>query len=168
MAVLKKCGVSLLIVSVILFAVSALSSCKSGGDKVEEGRISRSHNYSIYTEMLSVYPLGSDYDDIAAYLDEKDVIYTVSESDGAVSRIQLYGGQLFFTSDKKLNSVSSTEWQTPDGFGVGSSISEVRGAVGAEKKLENVAKATYVYKTESGRYTVTFNDEEYVTYWVLS
>ncbi len=117
---------------------------------------------------MKQYPLGSDYDDIMTYITTVDVIYSTTESDGKVSRIQLYGGQLFFTEDKKLNSVSSTEWQTPEGFGAGSSMSEVRGALGNGQEIENTANTTYVYNSESGRYTVKFNDEETVTHWILS
>lgn len=167
MKTLKSICVSFVLISVILFAASSLSSC-SGKDTAKENRIERSHDYSIYTELMKQYPLGSDYDDIMAYITTVDVIYSTTESDGKVSRIQLYGGQLFFTEDKKLNSVSSTEWQTPDGFGAGSSMSEVRGALGNGQEIENTANTTYVYNSESGRYTVKFNDEETVTHWILS
>lgn len=167
MKIFKSICVSLLVISVILFAASSLSSCV-GREPEKENRVERSHNYSIYTELLKQYPLGSDYDDIIAYITTVDVIYAVDESDGGVSRVQLYGGQLFFTSDKKLHIVSSTEWQTPEGFGVGSDMSEVRGALGNGKEIENSPGEKYIYETENGNYTVNFDDEGLVSHWVLS
>ena len=164
---LKGIGVSFFVISVILFAASSLSSC-AGKDSQQENRVSRSHDYSIYTELMRKYPLGSDFDDIMAYITEADVIYATDESDGGVFRVQLYGGQLFFTSDKKLNIVSSTEWQTPEGFGVGSDMSEVRGALGNGVEIENSASEKYIYKTENGKYTVNFDDEGLVDRWILS
>lgn len=167
MKALKSICVSFIVVSVILFAASSLSSCV-GREPAKENRVERSHDYSIYTELLKQYPLGSDYDDIMAYITTADVIYATDESDGGVFRVQLYGGQLFFTSDKKLHIVSSTEWQTPDGFGVGSNMSEVRGALGNGSEIENSPDEKYIYKTENGNYTVNFNDEGLVTHWILS
>ena len=167
MKIFKSICVSLLVVSVILFAASSLSSCV-GREPEKENRVERSHNYSIYTELLKQYPLGSDYDDIMTYITTVDVIYAVDESDGGVSRVQLYGGQLFFTSDKKLHIVSSTEWQTPEGFGVGSNMSEVRGALGNGTEIENSPSEKYIYETENGNYTVNFDDEGLVDRWILS
>ena len=167
MKIFKSICVSLLVISVILFAASSLSSCVDR-EPEKENRITRSHDYSIYTELLKQYPLGSDYDDIINYITTVDVIYAVDESDGGVSRVQLYGGQLFFTSDKKLHIVSSTEWQTPEGFGVGSDMSEVRGALGNGKEIENSPGEKYIYETENGNYTVNFNDEGLVSHWILS
>lgn len=167
MKTLKSIGVSFLVITMILFIASSLSSCV-GREPEKENRIERSHNYSIYTELLKQYPLGSDYDDIINYITTVDVIYAVDESDGGVSRVQLYGGQLFFTSDKKLNIVSSTEWQTPEGFGIGSSMSEVRGALGNGKEIENSPGEKYIYETENGNYTVNFDDEGLVSHWILS
>jgi len=167
MKIFKSICVSLLVVSVILFAASSLSSCV-GREPEKENRVERSHNYSIYTELLKQYPLGSDYDDIMTYITTVDVIYAVDESDGGVFRVQLYGGQLFFTSDKKLHIVSSTEWQTPEGFGVGSNMSEVRGALGNGTEIENSPSEKYIYETENGNYTVNFDDEGLVDRWILS
>ncbi|MBQ7958247.1 MAG: hypothetical protein IJ330_00825 [Oscillospiraceae bacterium] len=167
MKALKSICVSFIVVSVILFVASSLSSCV-GREPAKENRVERSHDYSIYTELLKQHPLGSDYDDIMAYITTVDVIYATDESDGGVFRVQLYGGQLFFTSDKKLHIVSSTEWQTPDGFGVGSNMSEVRGALGNGTEIENSPDEKYIYKTENGNYTVNFNDEGLVTHWILS
>ncbi|MBP0958743.1 MAG: hypothetical protein J5992_01290 [Oscillospiraceae bacterium] len=167
MKALKSICVSFIVVSVILFVASSLSSCV-GREPTKENRVERSHDYSIYTELLKQYPLGSDYDDIMAYITTVDVIYATDESDGGVFRVQLYGGQLFFTSDEKLHIVSSTEWQTPDGFGVGSNMSEVRGALGNGSEIENSPDEKYIYKTENGNYTVNFNDEGLVTHWILS
>ncbi len=167
MKTLKSIGVSFLVITMILFIASSLSSCVDR-EPEKENRIERSHNYSIYTELLKQYPLGSDYDDIINYITTVDVIYAVDESDGGVSRVQLYGGQLFFTSDKKLNIVSSTEWQTPEGFGIGSSMSEVRGALGNGSEIENSPGEKYIYETENGNYTVNFDDEGLVSHWILS
>ena len=167
MKIFKSICVSLLVVSVILFVASSLSSCV-GREPEKESRVERSHNYSIYTELLKQYPLGSDYDDIMTYITAVDVIYAVDESDGGVFRVQLYGGQLFFTSDKKLHIVSSTEWQTPEGFGVGSDMSEVRGALGNGTEIENSPSEKYIYETENGNYTVNFDDEGLVDRWILS
>lgn len=167
MKALKNIGVSLFVISVILIVASSLSSCVSR-EPEKEDRVSRSHNYSIYTELLKQYPLGSDYDDIMAYIIDADVVYAEDESDGGVFRIQLYGGQLFFTSDKKLNIVSSTEWQTPEGFGVGSNMSDVRGNLGNGTEIENSASEKYIYETENGNYTVNFDDEGIVSHWILS
>ena len=88
MKIFKSICVSLLVISVILFAASSLSSCV-GREPEKENRVERSHNYSIYTELLKQYPLGSDYDDIIAYITTVDVIYAVDESDGGVSRVVL-------------------------------------------------------------------------------
>lgn len=167
MKTLKSICVSFLVISVILFVASSLSSCV-GREPEKENRVERSHNYSIYTELLKQYPLGSDYDDIINYITTVDVIYAVDESDGGVSRVQLYGGQLFFTSDKKLHIVSSTEWQAPEGFGVGSNMGEVRGALGNGIEIENSPSEKYIYETENGNYTVNFNDEGLVSHWILS
>jgi len=167
MKAFKSICVSFLVISVILFAASSLSSCV-GREPEKENRIERSHNYSIYTELLKQYPLGSDYDDIMEYITTVDVIYVTDESDGGVFRVQLYGGQLFFTSDKKLNIVSSTEWPTPEGFGIGSSMNDVRGALGNGTKIENSATEKYIYETENGNYTVNFDDEGLVSHWILS
>lgn len=164
---IKRLAVSVLIFMSLLCIVAALSSCRGSGPE-KESLQSRSKKYELYTEMLEKYSIGAEYDDITAYLDEIEVAYTEKTQNSRVPQIQVYGGQLFFTSSRKLNSVTSTKWQTHDGWGVGSSLDDIEAVYGEGKKLENTKNPVYVYTTENEKYTVTFDEHFIVTHWTLS
>lgn len=161
---LINAGIAVVVFSLTMFI---MSSCSSSGIKTESKQ-SRSKNYELYTEMLSKYPLGSNYNDIIAYLEEIGVYYTENTEEGKLPKIQLYGGQLFFTSDSKLNSVTSTHWTTTDGWGAGSTIDDITAVCGEGDKLEKFEQPTYVFTKDNVRYTVTFDEHFIVEHWTLS
>ncbi len=164
---MKRLKRGIIVCSVILLTLFMFASCSFTKD-ASDTALERSKDYTHYTEMLGKFPLGSDYNDITAYLDEEKLYYTTATDN--LPRIQVFGGHLIFNADNELVSVFSTAWQHPDGWGTGSALDEVEAIYGKGSKLNDTQETTYIFKGKDGKtlITVVFDKHCVAEQWAIS
>lgn len=162
---MRKLKRGIVVLVTITITLIMLSSCRLGGEE-KKSIYQNSKDYANYTVMLEKFPLGSQYNDIIAYLDEQNLFYSTNSDN--LPQIQVFGGQLFFDSQNRLHSLFSTAWMHPDGWGVGSALDEVQEIYGDGEKRDDTEKITYMFKSGNTTITVVFDEHFIVQQWAIS